>query len=125
MSDWKVLEVQGSVSSELFSGSEEDAKAHFKVLIRAGARSKLVLRNHLGEKADEFVPEEPEGKGMTGKPIKEVTASLPPELLAASAKVREQTEAKRMQALLEEPTPTATVPSMRPTIGKKYRGGRR
>jgi len=79
---WEVVEVKRDMSSRAFRGTEKEARDKFDVLIKAGTNKKLVLRDELGFERDQFTPAEPEGKGMTGMPIREVRVPLPKELMS-------------------------------------------
>lgn len=108
---WKVIEVEGGTSKRRFAGTEADARVNFELAVKAGTQNKLILRDEKDEMVDSFVPEQPEGKGITGMPTQEIPASLPPELLAAAAKVRQQVVMNEKQAQQSyEATKNATPP---------------
>lgn len=115
---WEVIEVQGSNSLRKFKGTEEEAKNQFDLMTRMGASNKLILRDDKGEVADEFLPAAPEGGGLTGKPVKEVSAPLPPALLGEAAKLREQQERAQMEAIRRS---TEKRPELHPSARKPAR----
>jgi len=104
MQDWKVVEMVAGVTKLKYCGPEEaKARSEFKAQSALGTKGKLTLLDPEGTPVDEFEALATAGS-MTGKPIREIVAPLPPAFVEAAARAREKA---LLPCLVKAPDPSA------------------
>jgi hypothetical protein len=87
MAGWRAIEITDEKTVLLGSGSEEQARAAFDTATRRGTRGRIQLIDERGLAVDEFAADQRAGT-MTGLPIREVIAPLPPSYADAAERAK-------------------------------------